>query len=69
MNDRARDPRRVIDLSATRALKNATGQTIPQEYTPKFNKHADEAMAMGNPAPKKKSLLDKANDLLGLNDE
>ena len=46
--DRANDPSRVIDLTATRAMKNLTGKTVPIPAS-SSHKHEDEAMSMGNP--------------------
>lgn len=59
----------VYDFTSTRALKETTGRSrAVRAEAPDFAKHADEAMAMGNKPVKKKSLLDKASDLIGLGD-
>lgn len=61
----------VYDLGASRKVKQATGQgRAIRSNTPEsssFAKHADEAMAMGNPTPApKKSAFDKTMEYLGL---
>ena len=71
--NRADDSRRVIDLSATRRVKERTGQTVPiplnrGKDSPEMTKHEDEAIAMSRPIEKRKSAFDKAMDYLGLSD-
>lgn len=61
---------RVLDLEATRKVKAKTGQVkaIPLDTTPnspELEKHIEEAMAVGNPVQKKKSLIQKGMDKLG----
>ena len=50
-NDRAKDPKRVIDLTATRHSKRLNGRVRPVEAS-STHKHEDEAMALGN-SPRK----------------
>ena len=60
----------VYDLSASRKVKAATGQgrailtTTPDSK--EMTKHEDEAMALGNPVKKKKSLYNKTMEYLGI---
>ena len=61
----------VYDLSASRAVKQKTGQAVPIKQTseddsPSLIKHEDEAMAMGNPVPTKTSKLNHITNYLGL---
>ena len=65
---------RVLDLEATRKVKAKTGQVkaIPMSTTPdspEMIKHENEAMALANPVPKKKTLLDKFGEKIGLFEE
>ena len=51
---RSNDSRRVIDLSATRRVKELTGKTVPialdrSSRNEAFEKHVDEALKMGSP--------------------
>jgi|NOAtaT_6_FD_contig_21_4006605_length_568_multi_3_in_0_out_0_2 hypothetical protein len=51
---RSNDSRRVIDLSATRKVKERTGKVVPialdtSSRNEAFEKHVDEALRMGNP--------------------
>lgn len=59
----------VYDLSASRAIKQKTGQSVAvRKSAPEsaeLIKHENEAMAMGNPTPEKKSMVGKALDKLG----
>jgi hypothetical protein len=62
----------VLDLSASRKIKEKTGQAVPVKKTsgddsPSLIKHENEAMALGNPVPKKKSTIERVTDYLGLN--
>ena len=64
----------VLDLGASRKVKEITGQakavrldTTPE--SPEMEKHINEAMALANPVPKKKTLLDKFGEKLGLFEE
>ena len=62
---------RVLDLNATRMVKARTGVTkaIPLASTPdspEMIKHENEAMALGNPLPKKKSMLEKFGRAIGV---
>lgn len=60
----------VLNLDASRKVKEKTGRGVPIKMTapesPELIKHEDEAMALGNPVPKKKSTFDKAMEYLGL---
>ena len=53
----------VYDLAASREIKKrtgvATGVRMTRPDSPEMVKHEDEAMSMGNPTPKKRSLGDK----------
>lgn len=69
---------KVYDFNAAKIVKARTGRAaaIPVSKTPdnpELTKHEDEAMALGNPVPKKKSLgdkvYDKINNALGLFEE
>lgn len=59
----------VYDLSASRKVKQATGQSaairMSAPSSPEMIKHEDEAMAMGNPVKKKQSLSDKVYGKVG----
>ena len=64
----------VFDLAASRKVKAKTGvgkaiklDTTPE--SPEMEKHINEAMALANPVPKKKTLLDKFGEKLGLFEE
>ena len=60
--------RNVYDFNAAKAVKARTGQAIAMRPSapdsPSMIKHENEAMAMGNPIPKKKSLIAKGMDAL-----
>jgi hypothetical protein len=61
----------VLNLDASRKVKEKTGRAVPIKMTggqesPEMIKHENEAMALGNPVPKKKSTFDKAMEYLGL---
>ena len=56
---------KVLDFQAAKMVKERTGRAaaIQKSMTPdspELIKHENEAMALGNPVPKKKSLFDKA---------
>lgn len=55
-NDRARDPKRVIDLTATRNSKRLNGRVRPVEAS-STHKHEDEALALGNSGRKGPRLI------------
>jgi hypothetical protein len=55
-NDRARDPKRVIDLDATRYNKRVNGRVQPIEAS-STHKHEDEALALGNSGRKGPKLI------------
>ena len=55
-NNRSRDPRRVIDLTATRNNKRVNGRVTPVEAS-STHKHEDEAMALGNSSRKGPKLI------------
>ena len=62
---------RVLDFNASRKVKAKTGQVkaIPLDTTPnspELERHISEAMALANPVQKKKSMLDKFGEKLGL---
>ena len=61
---------RVLDFNASKAVKAKTGvsKAIPMTTpeTPEFTKHANEAMAMGNPPKQKKSMLEKFGRAIGV---
>lgn len=56
----------VLDLDASRAIKERTGVSMPVKVsapdTPEMVKHEKQAMSLGNP---KQSLMDKATTKLG----
>ena len=61
----------VLDLGASRAIKQKTGQSMAVRASapdsPELIKHENEAMAMGNPPKAKKpSLYSKVVSYLGL---
>lgn len=63
----------VLDLDASRKVKQATGKAVPIKKnttpdSPEMIKHENEAMALANPVPVKKSKFDKVMDYLGLGD-
>ena len=63
----------VLDLDASRKVKQATGKAVPIRKnmtpdSPEMTKHENEAMALGNPETVKKSKFDKVMDYLGLGD-
>lgn len=55
-DNKAKDPRRVIDLTATRTLKELTGKTRPVPAS-STHKHEDEALALGNSGRKGPKLI------------
>lgn len=55
-NDRGKDPKRVIDLTATRKVKEITGKVHPVEAS-STHKHEDEAMELGNSGRKGPKLI------------
>jgi hypothetical protein len=55
-NDRARDNRRVIDLTSTRRNKRMNGRVQPVEAS-STHKHEDEALALGNSGRKGPKLI------------
>ena len=55
-HDKARDPRRVIDLTATRQSKRLNGKVRPVEAS-STHKHEDEALALGNSGRKGPKLI------------
>lgn len=64
MNTDSSQFKNVLDFNASKVIKERTGQTKAVRVTtpdsPELIKHENEAMALGNPVPKKKSLIDKA---------
>jgi hypothetical protein len=67
--DRAHRSERVIDFGAYKQSKERTGKGQRVSSTPdspELTKHEDEAMAVGNPTPKKKSTYSKVINYLGL---
>ena len=57
--DRAHRSERVIDFGAFKSSKERTGQGQRVSHTPDspaMTKHEDEAMALGNPTPPKRTL-------------
>ena len=70
--NRANDKNRVIDLSASRKVKESTGRAVgvplsSSEESPSFAKHADEAIAINKPAETKTpSLYKRGMGYLGL---
>lgn len=71
----------VYDLAASRTIKKKTGQAVPIKKSstpdsPSLIKHENEAMALGNPTPAKRTLkssikkgADAVTKYLGLDDE
>jgi hypothetical protein len=55
-HDKAHDPRRVIDLTATRNSKRLNGKVRPVEAS-STHKHEDEALALGNSGRKGPKLI------------
>ena len=55
-NDRARDAKRVIDLTSTRYNKRLNGRVQPIEAS-STHKHEDEALALGNSGRKGPKLI------------
>ena len=55
-NDRARDAKRVIDLTSTRYNKRLNGRVQPVEAS-STHKHEDEALALGNSGRKGPKLI------------
>ena len=54
----------VLDLQASRKVKQRTGRAVPiplsnRPDSPEMTKHENEALALGNPLPPKRSLSDK----------
>lgn len=63
----------VYDLSASRKIKQSTGQSRAVKKTapdsPEMVKHEDEALAIHKAPAVKKSLFDKTMDYLGMSSE
>lgn len=69
---------KVYDFNAAKMVKARTGRAAAIQVnntpdSPEMTKHEDEAMALGNPLPKKQSFGDKVynkiNNALGLFEE
>lgn len=51
---------RVLDFQTAKLTKQVRGKALRVEAdSPAMIKHEDKAMELGNPAPKKKSMMDK----------
>lgn len=55
---------KVLDFQAAKMVKERTGRAVAIQKSmkpdsPEMIKHENEAMAMGNPVPRKQSLSDK----------
>ena len=62
---------KVYDFNAAKMVKARTGRAAAVQMSntpdsPAMIKHENEAMAMGNPVPQKKSMYNKAMSYLGL---
>ena len=61
---------RVLDFNASKAIKAKTGvsKSVPltTPESPEFEKHANEAMTMGNPPKKKTSMVEKFGRAMGV---
>ena len=60
----------VLDFQASKMVKERTGHTkafhMSTPDSPEMIKHENEAMALGNPLPKKKSLIEKFGRAMGV---
>lgn len=61
---------KVLDFQAAKVMKAKTGRAVAIQRSmtpdsPEMIKHENEAMAVGNPLPKKKSLVDKYYSKMG----
>lgn len=63
----------VLDLGASRIIKQRTGQAkairVNTPESPELAKHIDEALAVGNPPKKKDSMLEKFGKKIGIIEE